>query len=130
MQMTYGDQMKDLGREEAIRPMQELVLSLLANRFGRISKRTRERILAITLKSRFDPVPKQIQNQVRTITSKRNLTELAQRVTEASSLDELDLTFPPPAPKKKTLSRREAWWQANGWPPLPEGPTEGHFSRS
>lgn len=71
MQMTYGDQMKALGRKEAIRSMQELVLSLLADRFGRISKRTRERILAIT--------------------SLKELSKIGGRIFQVSSIKELGL---------------------------------------
>jgi len=48
MQMTYGDQMKALGREEGRqegkKSMQELVLRLLADRFGQVSNQIRDRV--------------------------------------------------------------------------------------
>jgi len=70
--MTKFDRLREEGKEEGKKEgMQDLVLRLLANRFGQISERIRDR--------------------VRTITSAEELTQLADRVTQANSLQELGL---------------------------------------
>jgi hypothetical protein len=67
MMMTWADRMKEEGREEG---MQNLVLHLLGERFGRLSERIQHRVKAIT---------------------GDELRELASRIAQASSLKELGL---------------------------------------
>jgi predicted transposase YdaD len=72
MAMTWSETQKAMGREEGRKEgLQEVLLHLLGKRFG--------------------PLPEKVRRQVETISSLDRLTELAERVLSAHSLEEMGL---------------------------------------
>ncbi len=72
MAMTWSETQKAMGREE-----------------GR--KEGMEQLLLLQLGRRFGPLPETVRRQVETINSLDRLTELAERVLSAHSLEEMGL---------------------------------------